>query len=132
VSVWESKEEKKDLIMIECRMNLRYGLVAVLLLLLGAIDAKDPKSRSIRIQNESGHKLEVYWVHPQTKEKSLQSDPHVLNGATFNLNSFITHHFEVRELPGTKTGVCGGENQSCRLGYFTVNKNEDQGKDETF
>lgn len=55
----------------------------------------------------------------------LQSDPFVYNGATFNLNSFVSHAFEAREIKG-KSGNCGGKDNTCRVGYFTVNENEDQ------
>ncbi len=57
----------------------------------------------------------------------LQSDPFVFNGAAFNLNSFVTHEFEVREIPG-KSGKCLGKDETCRVGYFTVNENSDQRK----
>lgn len=42
------------------------------------------------------------------------------------LNSFVGHSFQIRELPGKKSGVCEGEGQVCRIGTFTVNKNNDQ------
>ncbi len=55
----------------------------------------------------------------------LQSDPFIYNGATFSLNSFVTHAFEAREMPG-KSGEC--KDNTCGVGYFTVNENTDQGK----
>ena len=58
----------------------------------------------------------------------LQSKPDLLNGADLNLNSFVTHTFQVREMPGKVSGVCSGENQDCRAGLFTVNSHENQGK----
>lgn len=42
-----------------------------------------------------------------------------------NLNSYVTHAFEAREMPG-KHGKCLGSDQTCRVGYFAVNKNDDQ------
>lgn len=87
--------------------------------------AQEP--RSINIHNNSGSRIEIHWINPQTKETVLQSNPHVYNGATFSLNSFATHKFEVRELPG-KSGKCNGDDQTCRVGYFTVNFNDEQGK----
>ena len=48
-----------------------------------------------------------------------------------NLNSFVTHTFEAREMPG-KGGTCLGKDQTCRIGYFTVNKNDDQRKSVSF
>lgn len=56
----------------------------------------------------------------------LQSTPDILAGASFALNSFVGHSFQIRELPGKKTGVCEGEGQVCRIGTFTVNENRDQ------
>jgi len=69
--------------------------------------------------------VELYWINPTTKESVLQSDPFIYNGATFALNSFVTHHFEARELPG-KSGKCASSNDACGVGYFTVNENSDQ------
>ena len=54
------------------------------------------------------------------------SDPDVLNGASFNLNSFIGHEFELREKPSTKSGACKGENQICRTNYLAVTENSEQ------
>ncbi|KAL7489216.1 hypothetical protein ACHAW6_014786 [Cyclotella cf. meneghiniana] len=82
--------------------------------------------RSIQIMNESGRRVEVHWIHPQTGEMVLQSTPDVLAGASFALNSYVGHTFQVRELPGKKTGVCEGESQQCRIEQFTVNSNSDQ------
>eukprot|EP00970_Alexandrium_tamarense_P013538 scaffold3489_cov255-Alexandrium_tamarense.AAC.2 len=56
----------------------------------------------------------------------LQSTPDILAGATFALNSYVGHAFEVRELPAKKTAVCGGEGDVCRVDHFTVNENSDQ------
>ncbi|KAG7350667.1 prolyl 4-hydroxylase alpha subunit [Nitzschia inconspicua] len=83
-------------------------------------------SRAIQIINESGSRLEVYWVHPQTREGSLMSSPHVMNGATFPLNSYVGHEFEIRELPSQKTGECKSEDQTCRSVYFAVSENDEQ------
>ena len=58
----------------------------------------------------------------------LQSTPDILHGASFSLNSYVSHTFEVRELPAKKTGVCAGEDETCRVDHFTVNQNYDQGE----
>ena len=44
------------------------------------------------------------------------------------LNSYVGHTFQVSELAAKKTGVCGGEDQTCRIDHFTVNTNQDQGE----
>ncbi|KAL9188102.1 hypothetical protein ACHAXT_006480 [Thalassiosira profunda] len=82
--------------------------------------------RSIQIMNESGRRVDVHWIHPDTGEMVLQSTPDILHGASFALNSYVGHAFQVRELPAKKTGVCGGESEECRVDHFTVNANQDQ------
>ena len=58
----------------------------------------------------------------------LQSKPDLLNGADLNLNSYVSHTFQVREMPGKISGVCSGEDHVCRVGRFTVNSHENQGE----
>jgi hypothetical protein len=82
--------------------------------------------RNIKIINESGSRVEIYWIHPQTREASLMSSPDVQNGATFPLNSFVGHEFEVREKPSASTGVCKSADQTCKQGFFKVSENDDQ------
>ena len=109
--------------------------VAVLLLLLLQLTTRvvraDDESRSISIVNESGHRVQVHWIDPDDGELVPQIEPDLLNGASFNLNSYVGHNFEVRELPAKKTGVCAGEDQNCGVDYFTVNSNHDQGESRT-
>jgi len=83
-------------------------------------------ARTIQIINDSGRRVDIHWIHPQTGEMVLQSTPDVLNGASMDLNSYVSHTFQVRELPAKKSGVCGGENEECRVDHFTVNQNVDQ------
>jgi len=76
----------------------------------------------------------VYWIHADTGEMIRQSDPFVYNGAAFSLNSYMGHKFQIRELAGAKTGICGDpedgdlgvEGIKCRVNYFQVNANQDQ------
>ena len=85
------------------------------------------QDRSIRLLNESGLKVEVHWINPTTQETVLMSTPVVYDGATFPLNSFVGHSFQVREVPSDKTGVCSSEDQTCHAATFTVSENDDQG-----
>ena len=108
-------------------------LLTSLLLLTSAItvvtaSSESPDARSIQILNESGRRVDISWIHPQTEELVLQSTPDVLAGASFSLNSFVTHSFLVRELPGKKSGECEGSEGECRVDYFSVNENQDQGE----
>jgi hypothetical protein len=112
-------------------------LLLLLLLLLGSTTTAAAKqkrppptnkstSRSIQILNESGSRLEVYWIQPQTRVGTLMSTPDVMNGASFPLNSYVGHEFELRELPSKSTGVCKSDDQTCRSVYFAVTENDDQ------
>lgn len=101
----------------------------VIMTCMEAFVSANPSARSFALMNNSGHRVEVYWMHVQTNELVIQSSPHVYNGATFNLNSFVGHKFELRELPGQKSGECGrkdSDDKSCRVNYLTVSENEDQ------
>jgi hypothetical protein len=83
-----------------------------------------PVDRAIRLLNESGSKLEVYWVNSQTGDRVLMSTPVVHSGAVMPLNSFVGHEFEIHEVPSTKTGEC--KDQTCHSGSFVVSENDDQ------
>ena len=83
-------------------------------------------SRSIKILNESGSRVEVYWIHPQTREGTLMSSPNVMHGASFPLNSFVGHEFELRELPSATSGECKSEDKVCHTASFAVSENDDQ------
>mmetsp|Transcript_13895 Transcript_13895/g.27517 ORF Transcript_13895/g.27517 Transcript_13895/m.27517 type:complete len:451 (+) Transcript_13895:186-1538(+) len=100
--------------------------LSILLLVIPTWARGRPVERAIKIMNESGRRVEIHWIHPDTGELVLQSTPDVLNGASFALNSFVGHSFEVNELPAKRTGVCAGENNECRVDYFTVNDKDDQ------
>ena len=93
---------------------------------LGNAAADTNIERKIQIVNDTGHKVEIFWVHPYTQEMVLQTQPHIYTGTTFDLNSFVGHSFQANELPGKKTGACAEE--SCKTAFFTVSENEDQGE----
>jgi len=62
-----------------------------------------------------------------SRELTLMSSPNVLNGATFNLNSFVGHEFELREIP-SKSRACKGKDQVCRSNYLEVTASSEQSK----
>mmetsp|Transcript_6293 Transcript_6293/g.10929 ORF Transcript_6293/g.10929 Transcript_6293/m.10929 type:complete len:462 (+) Transcript_6293:254-1639(+) len=101
-------------------------LLLLVLQLSSTITNAAQVARSIQIMNESGRRVDVHWINPDTKEMVLQSTPDILNGASQDLNSYVGHTFEVRELAAKKSGVCAGEDETCRVDHFTVNKNQDQ------
>lgn len=86
--------------------------------------------RSLRIINDSGARVELFWVHPTTRATSLLSTPYIYDGATFPLKTYVGHEFEVREIANAKTGECsgGGGDQTCKIGVFSISENDDQRK----
>jgi hypothetical protein len=111
-------------------MMMTIKIFAAVLVLQG-VTAYSDQSRSIMIMNESSRRIEVNWVDPVTGDLVLQSEPDLLNGASLALDSFVGHTFEVRELPAKKTGVCAGNDQTCRVNHFTVTSNNEQGERHT-
>lgn len=101
------------------------ALIVSVVLSLSTIGQASQTGRSIGIQNDSISRVEIHWIHPQSNEKVLQSNPFIYPGATFSLNSYVTHAFEAREIPG-KSGKCAGKDETCRVGFFEVNNNDDQ------
>jgi hypothetical protein len=88
----------------------------------------NPQSRSVRVMNQAGVPIDIFWIHPETNElaPSHTSGEGVRFGGETGISSYISHTFEVQELPGVKTKKCQGK--LCRKAYFTVNTNEDQCK----
>mmetsp|Transcript_4425 Transcript_4425/g.6764 ORF Transcript_4425/g.6764 Transcript_4425/m.6764 type:complete len:456 (+) Transcript_4425:3-1370(+) len=107
------------------RTNSLYRATLWATILSTSTVASENIPRGININNESNAKLEVFWINPGTGERVLQSTPYIYKGANMFLNSFLGHTFEAREMPG-RNGTCLGEDQTCRVGYFTVNGNDEQ------
>jgi len=120
-------------IMSKTRRLARKILSLLLLITVCSIavtTAKTTKSRGvnrhIKIINNAGTKIEVYWIHPQTRQTSLMSDPVVVNGAEFPLDSFVGHEFELREVPDSSGECSKSETKQCRQAFFAVSENDDQ------
>lgn len=107
---------------------LAFAILTVLYLTGNVSYCHASSARAINILNQSGKRIEIYWIHIETGEMVLQTTPFVYNGATFNLNSFVGHSFQVRELASSSTGQCGDDDEigSCRTDVFTVNENDSQ------
>jgi hypothetical protein len=98
--------------------------LALLLSLLG-VSCANQIPRKITIRNDSGHRVQVNWISPDNGQPSLISDPDVLTGSDFVVDSFVSHKFEVKELPSKKTGECETYGK-CKVDYFIVNDNKEQ------
>ncbi|EEC50968.1 predicted protein [Phaeodactylum tricornutum CCAP 1055/1] len=104
---------------------MRMSIIFIFLALL--VQSATPKvhrsvNRSIQIVNESASKIEIFWVHPETREPSLMSNPFIVPGADFSLNSFVGHEFLVKEMPGKN----GCQVDSCKTENFKVSPNDEQ------
>jgi hypothetical protein len=106
----------------------RRSLLLLLLLLSPSANAavgKQKPDRAIVIYNRSGARVVVSWINPDNGNRAVMSDPNILHGASFDLNSYVGHNFEVKEIPNSKTGECLNKDP-CRTTVFTVNDNENQ------
>eukprot|EP00527_Entomoneis_sp_CCMP2396_P003937 CAMPEP_0198147638 /NCGR_PEP_ID=MMETSP1443-20131203/36914_1 /TAXON_ID=186043 /ORGANISM="Entomoneis sp., Strain CCMP2396" /LENGTH=485 /DNA_ID=CAMNT_0043812051 /DNA_START=186 /DNA_END=1643 /DNA_ORIENTATION=- len=104
-------------------MSIRQWIV--LLLLLGSCvnvvtSAANGKARKFVTLNEGTRKIELYWIHPQTRDAVIMSNPDIMPGADFPLDSFIGHAFEAREMK------CKQDLGSCKKCAFKVSSNDDQ------
>ena len=82
-----------------------------------------PFQRRIKIVNESGGNLEVYYVRRSTRDTELISVPSVVQGAEFLVDTHVGHEFEFREMAGP-SGTC--KDHVCRQTFFTVSENDEQ------
>lgn len=92
--------------------------------LAAVITAEEDTSRSIKIMNESGRRIDIHFIDPQNSEMVLQTDPSALNWADTNLNSFVEQTFQVRELPSKESGICADD--TCRVDHFTISSSQNQ------
>ena len=86
-------------------------------------------SREVHVRNEAGFKVEVYWINRwKNDELVLNTEEGIFHGAETVIKSFVSHEFQLKEIPSKKTGRCRGENDECREGYFQVTEYEGQGE----
>lgn len=99
----------------------------LLLILLLSCDAARDDSRNIQLINDSGFKIEVYWINRwKNDELVINTEEGVMNGASTGINSFVGHEFQIVEVPSKKTGKCREE--ECKTATFQVNANDGQSK----
>jgi hypothetical protein len=86
----------------------------------------NPQSRSVRVMNKSGVRIDIFWIHSTTNElaPSHTEGEGIMFGGETGISSYVGHSFEVQELPNKKTNKC--VEKICRKAYFTVNTKEDQ------
>uniref|UniRef100_A0A7S0F523 Uncharacterized protein n=1 Tax=Craspedostauros australis TaxID=1486917 RepID=A0A7S0F523_9STRA len=95
--------------------------------ILGQRRHETPTQRSITIHNRSGVRMDAMWINrndnPITFHSNTGGDGTPYGGDQ-TISSFIGHEFELRELPGKKSGKC--KFGTCRKAYIQVNDEEDQ------
>lgn len=101
--------------------------IALLLSLVAmSSEAARDNKRKIAIANDSGNKISISWINPDSGELVLMSTPDVMPGADFPLDSFVGHAFAVKELPASD-GTCHKAPKGvCRETKFAVSENDDQ------
>lgn len=112
--------------MVIWHLRRHYIALALLSSTLVSLVTANSTQRGIKVVNTSGSDVELYWVHPDTREGFLMSTPKIFDGQDFTLDSYAGHEFEIRELPSEQTGLCKSEGQVCRNGFFKVSENDDQ------
>lgn len=82
------------------------------------------KSRKFEIINESGKKLAVDWINPQTGETvTLSRD--FSNGAKYTFDTFVNHTFVIHE--PTTSPSCGSiDGDDCGVQFVTVTEDVNQ------
>ena len=86
----------------------------------------NPQSRSVRVMNKSVARIDIFWIHPTTRElaPSHTEGDGVMYGGETGISSYIGHEFEIVELPSKKKKKC--LYKECRKTHFTVNTKEEQ------
>lgn len=97
-----------------------YALFLCILRSIVPTGASTQIPRNFRLLNESNDRIELYWIHPQTGEEFMMSNPTILPGADFPLDSFVDHKFEVREMK------CQQDLATCKKCTFVVSENDEQ------
>eukprot|EP00527_Entomoneis_sp_CCMP2396_P008753 CAMPEP_0198141108 /NCGR_PEP_ID=MMETSP1443-20131203/4181_1 /TAXON_ID=186043 /ORGANISM="Entomoneis sp., Strain CCMP2396" /LENGTH=451 /DNA_ID=CAMNT_0043803753 /DNA_START=109 /DNA_END=1464 /DNA_ORIENTATION=+ len=92
-------------------------------------------SRSVKIVNKSGVKFDAFWVHSVTGElaHSNTDGAGVAYGGDVHINSYVSHTFELQELPeeikqyrGSSFGSGKCRKEVCMSTQITVKSTEEQ------
>jgi hypothetical protein len=121
--VWEISTAKSSHKVAYCqRLAMMLGFSSLLLLIgMVAIAMANPLSRTIEVINESGKKLVVERVHPQTGEVITLSQG-LENGAKTTLNSYVKNHELSDETCAAKI-----DGRGCQVRSIKVDDSTEQG-----
>jgi hypothetical protein len=103
------------------------SVVLLLTALLSVGTANRDTSRTLDIINHSGHRVQIFWINRwKNDELVLNTEEPLLHGADSRINSYVSHEFEIQEMPHKKTNQCSGEDGKCLTAQFQVNNNHGQ------
>jgi hypothetical protein len=96
------------------------------------VSAGSINSVKVKLRNESGEKLAVNWVNPNTQAAVLMN--YVEPNRTYIVNSYVSHRFQILQVPDDDSGACGGgdgvrdeqeqQDGTCKVGYFQITQLE--------
>jgi hypothetical protein len=98
----------------------------LLVLLFTSANSQSDSSRAIKIINDSGRSVKLYWID---QDQSGEGRLHLIDetslaepGSQLGLSSFVGHVFEAHEIPDPSTGICATDSgdQLCRVASFDV------------
>jgi hypothetical protein len=75
-----------------------------------------------RLKNDSKGSVTLNWVHPDTEETVLMTE--ISPGASYSLDTFVGHEFELIENPSPATGECVSADKECGVEYHTITAGE--------
>lgn len=98
------------------------ALVVVVGVVLGS-SSGDNLQREMLLANESGSRLDLFWINPGSGEKALLSNPFIDPETVFSMSTYVGHRFQVREHQSNDNKGCAGRDGTCRANYLTVKEN---------
>jgi hypothetical protein len=87
-------------------------------------------SLSVDIVNAANARFDLFWVNPDSGDRLPISEvgKGILPRKKMNVQTYVGHEFEVREIPSRITNSCANQDQVCRSATFVVIDQEPQGK----
>jgi hypothetical protein len=105
---------------------MNFAQLLSVFLLLTRCSCRSDENHEIRIINDSGSSLKLFWIDQTNNNQRhhlVDATDLAKPGSQLSLNSFAGHVFEVHESPDPSTGVCAATDsgdQLCRVASFTV------------
>mmetsp|Transcript_14441 Transcript_14441/g.22703 ORF Transcript_14441/g.22703 Transcript_14441/m.22703 type:complete len:506 (-) Transcript_14441:64-1581(-) len=96
--------------------------------ILGMTRRESESQRYVHIFNDGGRRVDVLWINRFVKPTEYVSQTEKQEGIPYggetSIKTYVGHSFQIREMPGKKSGKCVKE--YCRTLEFTVMDSEGQ------